>query len=286
MADNFPLTPGAGRNAATDQVTYSGDTADVQLMRPVVVTGAEGSKTVVDLPGDATNGWDVDVTRVKPDGTNVMPSMDVAARAAFHKHTDGTLTAGIVDETGSSAVDAAAVGGGTPHDSVDSGNPIKIGARAIAMGANPTAVAAGDRTDLLANRAGVPYAIGGHPNVISYGMSLTTAVSNTIIGPTIGAGLKLVLTRLTLTLDNASTVFPTVTIGFGTANTPAFATTPGTSGVVAGHPAVPAGGGFNIGDGSGIIAMGADNEELRITTVGNAGGAGIYVTFSGYTIES
>jgi hypothetical protein len=49
MADNFPLTPGSGRNAATDQVTYSGDTADVQLIKPVHVTGAEGSKTTVDL---------------------------------------------------------------------------------------------------------------------------------------------------------------------------------------------------------------------------------------------
>lgn len=48
MADNFPLTPGSGRNAATDQVTYSGDTADVQLVRVVGVSGSEGSKTVVD----------------------------------------------------------------------------------------------------------------------------------------------------------------------------------------------------------------------------------------------
>lgn len=50
MADNFPLTPGSGRNVATDQVVYSGDTADVQLFRPVSVTGSEGSKTVVDMP--------------------------------------------------------------------------------------------------------------------------------------------------------------------------------------------------------------------------------------------
>lgn len=56
MTDNFPITPGIGRNAATDEVTYSGDTSDVQLMRLVQVTGAEGSKTVVNLPGDATDG--------------------------------------------------------------------------------------------------------------------------------------------------------------------------------------------------------------------------------------
>ena len=50
MADNFPLTPGAGRNAATDQATYSGDLADVQLMRRVHIKGSEGSKTVVEIP--------------------------------------------------------------------------------------------------------------------------------------------------------------------------------------------------------------------------------------------
>lgn len=47
MADNVPLNPGAGpKRAATDEVTYSGETADVQLVRIVDVAGAEGSKTV------------------------------------------------------------------------------------------------------------------------------------------------------------------------------------------------------------------------------------------------
>lgn len=56
MADNFPQTAGSGRNVATDEVTYSGDVADVQLVRIVQTTGAEGSKTVVNLPGDTTDG--------------------------------------------------------------------------------------------------------------------------------------------------------------------------------------------------------------------------------------
>lgn len=49
MSDNFPQTPGTGRNVATDEVTYSGDTADVQLMRIVCVSGSEGSKTVAEI---------------------------------------------------------------------------------------------------------------------------------------------------------------------------------------------------------------------------------------------
>lgn len=58
---------------------------------------------------------------------------------------NATLAAGVVDETGASAVDALAVGGGTPHDSVDSGNPLKIGGNA--QTSTPTAVAVGDRVN-------------------------------------------------------------------------------------------------------------------------------------------
>lgn len=49
--------------------------------------------------GDTTNGIDVDVTRVKPDGTNTMPSLDAAARAGFVKVTDGTNTMPTMDST-------------------------------------------------------------------------------------------------------------------------------------------------------------------------------------------
>lgn len=46
MTDNIAVTPGVGAKVATDEVTYSGDTASVQLVRLVDVAGAEGSKTV------------------------------------------------------------------------------------------------------------------------------------------------------------------------------------------------------------------------------------------------
>jgi hypothetical protein len=162
--------------------------------------------------------------------------------------------------------------------------PVLAGAVAIAHGTNPTAVAAAAATVPYANRAGIPFVIGGHPNVVSYGMSVTTAISNTVIGPTIASGLKFVVTGITVTADNANTVFPSIVIGFGTATTPAFAGTPGTAKVVAGHPGVPAGGGFSRGDGSGMIGVGGDDEELRVTTVGTV--TGLYIVAAGYTIES
>lgn len=194
-------------------------------------------------------------------------------------------------DSGTALFQRSDVGGDIAHDAADStslnAGPVKIGAVAIAHGTNPSAVSTSlDRTNLYANRAGILFVIGGHPNVVTYGMSITTGATNAIIGPTISTGTKLVVTSLTVILDNASTVFPSVVIGFATATTPAFATTPGTAKVVAGHPSVPAGGGFTRGDGSGIIGIGADDEELRITTVGTAGGNGLYVLMTGYTIES
>jgi hypothetical protein len=54
VADNVTFqttaaTPASGTVVAADEVTYSGDTAKLQVTRVVAVTGSEGSKTVVEL---------------------------------------------------------------------------------------------------------------------------------------------------------------------------------------------------------------------------------------------
>lgn len=171
-------------------------------------------------------------------------------------------------------------GGNVAHDAVDSGNPVKVGMRAIAHGTNPTAVAAADRTDWLANRAGVPFTIGGHPNIVTLKhTTITTAVTDAAI-ISVSAGTKIVVTGFTVTLDNASTVFPTFLMGFGATNTPT------TTGVIGAHGGIPAGGGFSRGDGSGIIGIGGDGEDLRVTTTGNATGNGLQIVVTYFTIES
>jgi hypothetical protein len=91
MADNTRggSQDGADPLIATDEVTYSGDTADVQLMRPVHVSGAEGSKTV-DALTDAT-GLNVHVvgadlrTTATLDGVNdaITIALAGAVEAAF-----------------------------------------------------------------------------------------------------------------------------------------------------------------------------------------------------------
>jgi len=301
MADNFPLTPGTGRNAATDEVTYSGDTSDVQLVRPVLVTGAEGSKTVVELTGDNANGLDVDVTRLPSlvaGNANIgdvdvlsMPAITgaVTANAGTDLNTSalalesgnlaGAATSlALMDDWDNGASNGARVSGDVAHGVTNAGEPIQVGMEAIAHGTNPTAVSAGQRTKNYANRAGIPFHIGGHPNVITLELAITGSQTDVAV-ITAGSGVKIVVTQIQVVTDNANTAFPQIRVGFGAANTPT------TTGVVLTHPGLPAGGGVSRGDGSGVLGVGADGDDLRVTCGAPTGGS-LRILVSYYTIES
>ena len=345
MADNVTLNSGSGGvTAATD------DVAGVHYQYVKLADGAADS--TAKIGGDATNGLDVDVTRVSgnvtvvqgtaanlkvdpsavtspisaaslplPSGASTaakQPALGTAGSAS----TDVLTIQGIASMTkllvtpdsvalpANQSVNVAQINGVTPlmgagntgtgsprvtiatdqaavattpagnvaHDGVDSGNPIKIGMRAIAHGTNPTAVAAADRTDWLANRAGVPFVIGGHPNIVTIEAAYTAAQTDTAI-VTISTGLKIVVTQIQFVCDNANTVDVGVRVGFGTANTPT------TTGVVLTHPGVAAGSGVSRGDGSSIVGVGADNEDLRVTSeVPTTGSCRVLVSY--YTVES
>jgi hypothetical protein len=102
---------------------FSGETLPVSLATlPALVAGN-------------ANIGDVDIASIAA-GTNYIGKVRL---------TDGTLDTTLVDETGTNAVDVLGVGGGTPHDSVDSGNPVKVGFKAA--NALPTAIANLDRAN-------------------------------------------------------------------------------------------------------------------------------------------
>lgn len=200
--------------------------------------------------------------------------------------TDGDYAPLEVDANGRLHVVASSgVAGDVAHDGVDSGGPVKVGAVAIAHGTNPTAVAAADRTNLYANRAGVPFVIGGHPNVItrSHIVADSDNAQTDAALVTVSSGTKIVVTRLTVICDNANTGDCRVAIGFGTANVPTNTLT-GVNGLLV-DGSFDGGAGVTIGDGSGIIGVGADNEDLRLTCSDPAGG-NIRISYSYYTIES
>jgi hypothetical protein len=179
------------------------------------------------------------------------------------------------------------VEGDVAHDAADSGNPVKMGLKAIAHGTNPTAVDAADRTQWYGNRAGVPFVIGGHPNVKSATYITTGAQTDDNVLPAIGSGTIYVITRLTITLDEAVTVGTAVRLGFGATTIPAL----GASGadavddIILYHPGMVPGTGMAVGDGNGIIAVGDDGEELRITCGAPTSGT-LVVSVSYYTVES
>jgi len=286
MADTVAITAGAGTTIATDDLGAAG-----HVQRVKAVLGADG--TGVD-PIAVSAG--LDSTGAGVAAVGMLAQFDDAATAAVTENqfaaprlstrrallvegvASGTAVnvAGPVTNAGAFAVQAA---GTTAHGGAEQ-NPQQIGLATIAHGTNPTQIAAGLNTKWYANRHGIPFVMGGHPNILTLKhTTITTAVSDAAI-VTVAAGLKIVVTRITVTLDSASTVFPSVIIGFATA------TTPTTTSVLVAHGGVPAGGGFTVGDGSGILGVGADNEDLRVTTTGNATGNGLWITVSYFSVES
>jgi hypothetical protein len=272
----------------------SGTDGDYEALQ--VSAGRLWTSATVDaaLPAGTNNIGDVDVLSIVPgtgatnlgkaeDAVHASGDTGIAAlavrrdTAAHGVSTDGDYATLNVDSSGRLWVNPTS-SGDVAHDGVDSGNPVKVGARAIAHSTNPTAVAAADRTDLLANRAGVLFVMGGHPNVVTLEAEYTAAQTNTAI-ITVSAGTKIVVTQIQAMVDNATTVDVGVRVGF------AAATTPTTTGVVLTHPGIAPGSGVSRGDGSGILGIGADGEDLRITSeVPTTGALRILVSY--YTIES
>lgn len=297
MADNIQITAGSGTTILTDDCT----TGHAQIVKLAIST--DGSATL--LPADGTDGLlvnlgannDVVVSATNLDirdltATDVVTVTGGASQTADVKITlDGesvpvTGTFWQATQPVSGLVD---VEGDVAHDAVDSGNPLKLGAKASSHGANPTAVADGDRTHLHANRHGILWTIGGHPNVITRSVHIADAngaQNDVSIVGTIAAGTKVVVTAISVTVDSATTAVGgvAVKIGFGATTIPADSTT-GANGVLLDHPGIAAGSGIVIGNGAGILGIGGDGEELRLTSEDPVGG-NIAVTFSYYTIES
>lgn len=112
---------------------------------------------------------------------------------------------------------------------------------------------------LVSGRLDVNVGATSIPAVVTIEAAYTAAQTDTAI-ITVAAPNRIVVTRVLVACDNANTVDVGLRIGFGTINTPT------TTGVVASHPGIPPGGGFNSGDGSGVLGIGASDEDLRITS--------------------
>jgi len=148
----------------------------------------------------------------------------------------------------------------------------------VAHGASPGAYVVHSWANWLCNRHGVPFILGGHPNIITLRANYTGAQTDTAI-ISVSSGSKIVVSRLSVLVDNACSVDVQVRIGY------ASATTPTTTGVLLSHPGIAAGSGVVEGNGSGILGVGADGEDLRITCEAPTGGS-LDVVASYFTIAS
>ena len=120
----------------------------------------------------------------------------------------GSLT---VDNSGTFAVQAACAGD-VAHDGADSGNPVKVGAKATS--AEPAAVANDDRVNLIADLVGklitLPYA---SPENFLSGTASATDTSDTAVLAAAGAGVRNYVTSIVV--HNASSTDAYVTIKDG-----------------------------------------------------------------------
>ncbi len=317
MADNVAITEGSGKNIATNdiggvqhQVIKVGlgeagaldghlDAGQQSMASSLPVTIASDQSDVdvavtSVVPGTSATSLGKAEDAVHTDGdTGVMALSVRKDTAAPLAGTDGDYQPVLTDASGylwvhernsqAMAADLTTIAGGAAgdvaHDGADSGNPIKVGGKAIAHGANPSAVAAGDRTDLYANRHGIPFMIGGHPNIVTVRANSASAQTNVVVITAGGAGNKIVVTSCDAMLSADCSVNVDVRVGFGAAATPT------TTGVVLSHPAMVKGSGIQRGNGSGILGVGADNENLYVTnTVPTGGDIDILVSY--YKIES
>lgn len=183
----------------------------------------------------------------------------------------GAGTDGIGKLTANSGVDIGdvdvttlpGVAGDVAHDAADSGNPVKIGSKAIAYGTDLTEVAANDRADHYANTMGIDFGGQHFPNTLRRCAVVTDAsgaqTDTSIL--TVGAGVKIIVFQIVVMTDGDTTPNVDVRVGFGAATLPAPALG-GTDDLI-----IDA---YGVKPGSGVSAptlpiAGAANEDLRLT---------------------
>lgn len=163
-------------------------------------------------------------------------------------------------------------------------NPMLQGCLAVAHGSNPSEVTANTLARCLANRAGIQFTIAGHPNIISteWTFSVAPALDTALI--TVSAGTKIVPTLVQVTTGNDMSSLVAVRIGCGAVALPTESTA-GVTGILASSGGLPPGRDLTSGNGSGMVGVCADGEDVRIQTSTISGGK-LRVVIKHYTVSS
>lgn len=225
MADGVQITSGSGTTILTDDTGAGGHAQVVKL-----AISTDGSGTLI--PADATNGIDVDVTRVSGNVTVVQ-----ATASNLNANVSGTVTANAgtgnftVTQGTAANLNATVVGSGNftvtqatasnlnaqvvgtiAHGSADSGNPQKVGTRARSTVI--TSVSSDQRTDAIGTIQGYvvtyPYAL---PQSALSGTASATGTGDTAVIAAQGAGITINVTTITVYNDSTTNTFVNIKDG-------------------------------------------------------------------------
>ena len=209
-------------------------------------------------------------------GIDVTTPRNIAVNASGQLEIDiaAQQSADITVAQATAASFNAQVVGNIASDTADAGPPVKIGHKAVEFNTDPPTVDTDDdRTDSIATPQGMQWVIGGHPNIISREYMTTAVQTVDPIIDSISPGSQIVITEIEVLTSAAGSTTPKVRIGFGTSAPPTEPTSGNTvDEVVLAHPGIAAGSGVVRGNGSGIVAIGADGAELRIANDVPTGG--------------
>jgi hypothetical protein len=193
-----------------------GDSGAGTQATDVVLLGLPGSGGPV-AGGTSTNPLQVSLantaansTAVKVDGSAVtqpvsaasLPLPTGASTAAKQPAlgTAGTASADVISVQGIASMTPllATVAGGVAHDSADSGNPVKLGAKAYSPdGTTPgTAVAEGDRSDAKCDLDGRLFVNGYHPRTLTAHLDGSSAYTDQALISDPGDGFQVVITNI------------------------------------------------------------------------------------------
>jgi hypothetical protein len=138
--------------------------------------------------------------------------------------------------------------------------------------------------DAIANRHGIPFVLGGHPNIVTTEFDLGTSAGTNTALVSVSSGTIIVVTRITAHVSAACSVNVGVRIGFAAA-TLATLSSSGAAGLLLSAAKLAPGSGIVEGNGSGILGIGASDEDLRITHDATTGGK-LRVVVSYFTIDN
>lgn len=204
----LPVSDGGGTLTVDGTVSISGSVTVTGTVAATqsgtwTVTGAGGTFPVTDSGGsltvDAPVGTPVYVRL--SDGASAISTLPVSL-ASVPSHA--------VTNAGTFAVQAASAGD-VAHDAADSGAPVKVGAKAAS--AEPTAVTAADRVNLLADLVGRLITAPALPELLVDGTASATNTSDTAVIAAQGSGVRIYVT--TITVSNSSATATEVVIKSG-----------------------------------------------------------------------